>query len=85
MKILKFQASWCAPCKMLSTVFNDIKDELPHELVEIDIDENSDMAKQYNIRGVPTLVLLDGDTEVDRKSGYMSPPQLKAFLRMNES
>lgn len=85
MKILKFQATWCAPCKMLSKVFEDIKPDLQHELVEVDIDENSDLARQYNIRGVPTLVLVDGDTEIERKSGFMTEPQLKAFLRMNES
>jgi thiol-disulfide isomerase/thioredoxin len=80
MKVLKFSASWCGPCKMLSMTIAGIKDEIPYPIEEIDIDENSEMAQKFGIRGVPTLVLVDGDTEVKRKVGSLTAAELKAFI-----
>lgn len=59
MKLLKFQASWCQPCKMLTAALKDL--ELPFDVTEIDIDEDMDTAMKYGVRGVPTLILLDDE------------------------
>ena len=80
MKILKFSASWCGPCKMLTMTIAGIKDEVPYPVEEIDIDENSELAQKFGIRGVPTLVLVDGDTEVRRKVGALTSAELKTFI-----
>lgn len=80
MKILKFSASWCGPCKMLSMTMAGIKDQIPYPVEEIDIDENTELAQKYSIRGVPTLVLVNDDKEVKRKVGALTAPELKAFL-----
>ena len=80
MKILKFYATWCGPCKSLSAVIESIKDEIPYVIEEIDSDENMDMARKYNIRSLPTMVIVDGDTEVKRQMGMMNAQQLKEFM-----
>ena len=80
MKILKFSASWCGPCKMLSTTIAGIKDEIPYPVEEIDVDTSTEMAQKYGIRGVPTMVLVDGDKEVKRKVGAMTTPELRTFI-----
>ena len=80
MKILKFSASWCGPCKMLTKTIAGIKDEIPYPVEEIDIDENTDLAQKYGIRGVPTMVLIDGDKEVKRKVGSLTSHELRAFV-----
>ena len=83
MKLLKFSASWCGPCKALSNTIANMG-ELPVVMEEIDIDENMDMARQYGVRGVPTCVLVDEDgTVIDTKVGAMSAAQLTAFLEAN--
>lgn len=81
MKLLKFSASWCGPCKMLSKTIEQVKDELDCDIIEIDIDDDFETSNKFQIRGVPTLVLMDGETEVARKTGSMSAAELKNFVK----
>ena len=78
MKVLRFTASWCQPCKMLAKTLEDVETQIPIEV--IDIDENQELAMDYGIRGVPTLVMLDGDIEVKRVSGMLMKNQLTEWL-----
>ena len=77
-KVLKFSASWCQPCKMLSKTIEGMTIETPIE--EIDIDDNQELATEYKVRGVPTLVMLDDDKEVKRTTGALSTKQLEEWL-----
>lgn len=80
MKVLKFQAAWCQPCKMLSRVMEDIKD-LPLPIDVVDIDENRDLAVKYNVRGVPTMIVVDeAGTEVKRVSGLLNEQKVLEFF-----
>jgi len=79
MKVLKFQADWCGPCKMLSRVLEDM--QLNVEVEPIDIDANKELAIQYGIRGVPTCILLNDDgAELRRQSGVMTEQQFNKFV-----
>ena len=78
MKVLRFTASWCQPCKMLAKTLEDVDTRIPIEV--IDIDENRELATNYGIRGVPTLVMIDGDVEVKRVSGMLMKNQLTEWL-----
>lgn len=81
MKLLKFHATWCQPCKALTKVIEGAKDSITIPLVEIDIDENMDSAKIYGVRSVPTLVIVDdNDKTIRTKSGTMNEKQLMEFL-----
>ena len=78
-QLIKFAASWCQPCKQLagSMKYVDFKDV---ELKEVDIDEDSELAFKYNIRSVPTMVLLEDGKEVGRKSGVLMADQIEEFI-----
>ena len=77
-RVLRFTATWCGPCKSLAMTLNNIETILPIEV--IDIDEKSDIAREYGIRSVPTLIMLDENTEVKRVSGALPQAQLEAWL-----
>lgn len=82
MKVLKFEAAWCGPCKMLSKVMEDAGDKIGVPVEVIDIDQNRDLAVKYGIRGVPTLVVVDeAGNEVKRQSGMMMESALLEFLQ----
>ena len=75
-KIYRFTASWCQPCKALSMNLEQANLDIPIEVIDIDVFE--DMAVQYAIRSVPTLVLKDGPIE-KRLVGVHSPNQIKEW------
>lgn len=77
MKVLKFSASFCQPCKTLTTQL----ESLAANYEEIDADTDPDKFKAFGIRNVPTLVLLDNnEIEKDRLIGSVTLAKLKAFL-----
>jgi thioredoxin 1 len=77
-KILAFTASWCGPCKALKPTL----EKLPEgSVISYDIDEYPDMRAQYEIRAVPTLVVLNSDgAEVKRMTGSQPLRVLEELL-----
>lgn len=67
MRILKFYATWCVPCKALSKYLEESKDIITCTIEEVDIEKNMETAIEYGVRSVPTMVLLDDDNNVVRK------------------
>ena len=78
MKILKFQADWCQPCKALTKIIEEI--DTKTEIEVIDIDKEPLTASKYGIRSVPTLVKLDENGIVDRLVGYKEKKQIETFI-----
>lgn len=78
MKLLKFSASWCQPCKALTATISATT--LPYSVEEIDVDENWELPSKYMVRGVPTLVAVDdAGGEVARLTGSVSGPTLRSW------
>ena len=69
MKTVKyFSATWCGPCQTFKPIMNEIANE-GHSVQFIDIDSQGDMAQQYNVRSVPTVVIEQNGSEVNRLIG----------------
>lgn len=71
--LVDFYATWCGPCKTLGPILEQVKDELGDQvkIVKIDVDKNQPLAAQYNVRGVPTMILYKGGKQVWRQSGVL--------------
>jgi len=79
-QILKFEAEWCNPCKMLSKVMQEVDLGVPVQ--KVDIDADASLAIKYSIRSVPTLVYLKDQVEVSRVSGAMQLKDLQTWIRL---
>lgn len=77
-RVIRFTASWCGPCKMLAETLKIIETDIPIEVY--DIDEHSDIAVEFGIRSVPTLVMMEANVEVKRKVGLMPKKELEQWL-----
>ena len=79
MKILRFTASWCGPCKALAKLLEDTPTTIPIEVV--DIDKNQEAAIFYGIRSVPVMIKQDADgNEMERVLGLPKKEKLVEFL-----
>ena len=67
MKYLYFSAAWCGPCKTLSPIMNKVSAQISVEKIDVDLDYET--AQKYGVRNIPTVVLVDGVTEVKRFIG----------------
>ncbi len=74
-----FSAAWCGPCKTFKPVMNEISGD-GHSVQFIDIDQSQDLAQQYNVRSVPTVVVEENGVEVDRIIGAVSKDQVISKL-----
>jgi thioredoxin len=82
--LLKFWAEWCAPCKIMTPIVEKVLGEEGFnnvELVNINVDEDPDAAREYHIRSIPTLLLIDDQRKVlNTLTGSASMEQVKEFL-----
>jgi thioredoxin 1 len=83
MKVLKFYAEWCGPCKGLSMVIKGAADKITVPINEVNIDEELMTSVEYGVRSVPTMILLDeNDVELKRHVGTLNEEQLLDFLKV---
>lgn len=73
-----FKAHWCQPCKQLAKTIEGVELGIPVNTIDIDADPTA--TTEYNIRSVPTLLLIDDMQVVRRKTGNMTAEQLKEFI-----
>ena len=77
-KILRFTAEWCKPCKSLNEILNRIETSIPIEV--IDIDENMELATEYGIRSVPTMIMIEDNTILKKMVGLQTIQEVESFI-----
>ena len=77
--IVDFTAVWCGPCKMLDPVVEELGNEWDGiiRVAKLDVDHNPNLAMQYQVMGVPTLMLFKDGQPVERVTGYQPKDKLK--------
>ena len=76
--LIDFFATWCGPCKMLGPILKEVKDSLGDRvsIIKIDVDKNQQIASQYQVRGVPTMILFQSGKQLWRQSGVLTKDEI---------
>ena len=80
--LVDFTAVWCGPCKMLEPIVIELAGEWSGKVkvVKLDVDHNPNIAMQYQVMGVPTLMLFKGGEVKERLTGYKPKKQIVSKL-----
>ncbi len=79
--LVDFWATWCGPCRMLAPVLEEVAKERPEiDIVKVDVDEAGELAAQFGISSIPTLIRFKDGKPVEKTLGYMPKPKVLAFL-----
>ena len=83
--LLDFWASWCGPCRMLSPIVDEVAEERSDVKVgKVNVDEQPDLAAQFGVMSIPTLIVFKNGEEVDRSVGALPKARLQALLEKHQ-
>ncbi|WP_146577942.1 thioredoxin family protein [Neorhodopirellula pilleata] len=80
--LVKFGATWCGPCRSVDQELKSLAGELPAdvEVLKIDVDENPDLAQEFQITGIPRMLLVRSGEVVADETGFMSKAELQSWI-----
>jgi len=76
-QVLYFSAPWCGPCRAFKPVMESLQNEI--SITFIDVDSSPQTANQYNVRSVPTVVVLNNGAEIGRAVGAKSKDEIRSL------
>jgi thioredoxin 1 len=85
--LVDFSAEWCGPCKMMAPVLEQLKSKMAGKIriLKIDVDKNRELAGQYRIQSVPTLILFQGGKTKWSGVGVMTSNHLENVINNNSN
>lgn len=83
--VVDFWAEWCAPCKMMKPIFEQVASQLePHvRFAKLNTEAAPAIAAQFGIRSIPTLIIFNSGKEIARQAGALDARNLKQFIQVN--
>ena len=84
--LVDFYADWCGPCRMLSPIIESIADSLAGEVnvFKVNVDKSPNLARRFNVKGIPTILVVKNGNVVNRKTGMGTRQQLIEMITEGE-
>lgn len=76
--LVDFYANWCGPCKMIASELERVESNI--KVIKVDVDQFEDLAKEYGVMSIPTLILFDKGNEVKRTIGFIDKDRIEKFI-----
>ena len=80
--LVDFWAVWCGPCQMMAPILHELETEMPDvQIGKVNVDEQMDLARQFRVVSIPTLIIFKNGQKVQRMVGVTSKEELKDALK----
>lgn len=79
--VVDFYATWCGPCKMFGPIFEEVSNTKNINFIKLDVDKSSEIAREYGVMSIPTIILFRNGKEEKRHTGFMSKDDLEKFIK----
>lgn len=78
--LVDFYATWCGPCQMLSPLIEELDKKHNIKVLKVDVDEVGDLAREFRVMSIPTLVVFKDGKMTKREMGYMPLSRLESLI-----
>lgn len=85
MHILYFTADWCNPCKRVRPIVEELNMDHHNKFQIIDVDSEMELAKKFEVRSIPTFILIDDGVEIKRSTGAQTREQLEELINYEKT
>ena len=79
--LVDFFATWCRPCQMLGPVLDEVSEEVDFKIIKVDVDQFPELAVEYQVRSIPTMVKFEAGVAKGVTLGYKSKEEVKDFVK----
>ena len=78
--LVDFYAPWCGPCKTTMPILEEVEQTVDVKFIKVDLDSNPELGKEFNIRSIPTLIVMENGKVIKTHNGSASKAQILSLL-----
>ena len=81
--LVDFYANWCGPCKMVAPIIEELSKENKNiKFIKVDVDEQEELAKEYGIMSIPTMIVFKDGKEINKSIGFAPKEEITSWLKV---